>query len=353
MRDNMKTAAALFSIVLLTTSAQAAARNLERVTVSGNEFVRLAEWSESAGCSMKWNKRDGEIDVSGPSARLNFTIDSRRAEIYGVSIWLCLPVVNRNGVPLISLADVRSTLEPVLSPRKSEDRVHTVCLDPGHGGKDGGKAQGLHYEKKYTLLLAQETAGLLKEQGFKVVMTRSNDDAVELSDRPQLASRHGADVFVSLHYNASEPNLHGVEVFCLAPPDMNSSDEGGGTSTHPAETGNAQDDRNVLLAYQMQKSITRSLPLEDLGLKRSHFEVLRLARIPAILIEGGFLSNADDAKKIYDAAIRKRMARAIVDGLLAYKKAVTPLPPSAEGDSFGARPSSGAATSGLPTRQNH
>jgi N-acetylmuramoyl-L-alanine amidase len=202
--------------------------------------------------------------------------------------------------------------------------VQTICLDPGHGGRDGGKAQGHNYEKKYTLLLARETADLLQEQGFKVVMTRSNDEAVELLERPQMASRRGADLFVSLHYNASETrSVHGVEVFCMAPPGMNSSDEGGGKSNHPVETGNAQDDRNVLLAYQLQKSITHSLPLEDLGLKRSHFEVLRLARMPAILIEGGFLSNSEDAKNIYDSAFRKRMARAIVDGIVAYKRALT------------------------------
>jgi N-acetylmuramoyl-L-alanine amidase len=315
-------AAALFSMLLWSACAQAALHNLARVAVSGNDYVRLAEWGASAGYAMQWNKKDGDIEMSGPSARLHFSIDSRRVEISGVTVWLCLPVVNRNGVPLLSLADARSTLEPVLSPRKSEARVQTVCLDPGHGGKDAGKAQGLNYEKKYTLLLAQETAGLLKEKGFKVVMTRTNDEAVELSDRPQLATRRGADLFVSLHYNAAETDVRGVEVFCLAPPGMNSSDEGGGTSNHPAETGNAQDDRNVLLAYQMQKSIIHSVPLEDLGLKRSHFEVLRLAHVPAILIEGGFLSNPQDAKHIYDAAFRKRMAHAIVDGIIAYKRAL-------------------------------
>jgi N-acetylmuramoyl-L-alanine amidase len=319
----MRAAAALFAMVLLTASAPAALPHLERVTVSGSEYVRLAEWGASAGCAMKWNKRDGEVIVSGPSARLKFSIDSRRAEISGVSVWLSLPVVNRNGVPMISLADVRSTIEPVLSPHRSEARVRTVCLDAGHGGKDGGKTLGRNYEKKYTLLLAEETAALLKEEGFKVVLTRNKDETVELPERPQLASLRGADVFVSLHYNAADTGVHGVEVFCLAPPGMNSSDEGGGTSGYPGEPGNAQDDRNVQLAYQMQKSITRNLPLEDLGLKRSHFEVLRLAHIPAVLVEGGFLSNPEDAKNIYDAGFRKRMARAIVDGLLAYKRAVT------------------------------
>jgi N-acetylmuramoyl-L-alanine amidase len=321
----MRTAAAYFLAVLLATSTQAVPAGLEKISVSNSDYVRLVEWGKSLGCSVKWNKSDGEVEVSCPSNRLNFSVDSRRAEFSGVSVWLSLPVVNRSGVPLIALVDVRSAIEPLLSPRKSEEPVLTICLDPGHGGKDTGFARGLHYEKKYTLLLAQETAGLLRQEGFKVVLTRSNDATVDLPDRPELASRHGADLFVSLHYNAAtEPGVHGVEVFCVAPPGMNSSDEGGGASNHPAEPGNAQDDHNVLLAYQMEKSITHSLSLEDLGLKRSHFEVLRLARMPAILIEGGFLSNPADAKNIYDAAYRKRMARAIVDGIIAYKRAVTP-----------------------------
>ncbi len=70
-----------------------------------------------------------------------------------------------------------------------------------------------------------------------------------------------------------------------------------------------------LLAYQMQKSLARSLPFEDRGMKRSRFEVLREARMPAILVEGGFMSNPGDAAKIYDAAFRKKMARAVVDGI--------------------------------------
>lgn len=320
----MRTAAALVALVLLTAPAPAALRNLERVTVSGSEYVRLAEWAESAGCALKWDKKGSEIEVSGPSARLAFSIDSRRAEICGVSVWLCLPVVNRSGVPWISLANINSTLEPVIAPRKTEARLKTICLDPGHGGVDTGKAQGRNYEKKYTLLLARETASLLEERGFHVVMTRSNDAAVDLSERPELAVRDRADVFVSLHYNAAEASVHGVEVFCLAPAGMNSSDAGGGkSSSYPAEAGNTHDARNVLLAYQVQKSIVHHLPLEDLGLKRSHFEVLRLAHMPAILVEGGFLSNPAEAKDIYDAGFRKRMASAIVDGIVAYKEAIT------------------------------
>ena len=114
----------------------------------------------------------------------------------------------------------------------------------------------------------------------------------------------------------------GLEVYCLAPAGVNSSNEGGGKAPHLPEAGNAHDDQNALLAYEMQKAITAGMPLEDRGMKRSRFEVLREAGMPAILIEGGFMSNPADARNIYDTAFRKRMAQAIVDGILAYKKTV-------------------------------
>jgi N-acetylmuramoyl-L-alanine amidase len=306
----------------LTIPTFGALRNLEPVAVSGGEYVRLLAWCEESGLSLKWNKREREIDISGAPARLKLEVDSRKVEIDGVTVLLSLPVVNRGGVALISLADLKTTLEPILFPRKTEKAVKTICLDPGHGGKDAGKTIGGNYEKKYTLLLARATAELLRKEGFKVVLTRDTDEAVELSERPLKAARDGADLFVSLHYNAGESNVRGLEVFCLTPAGLASSNEGGGHSEETTEAGNGQDDRNVLLAYELQKSVTRGLPLEDRGMKRARFEVLREAKLPAVLIEGGFLSNSSEAKNIFDGGFRQRMARAIVAGVLAYQRAI-------------------------------
>jgi N-acetylmuramoyl-L-alanine amidase len=319
----MRIAATVYCLMLcLTASARATWRTLERIPVSGSDYVRLNEWCEASGLSLKWDKKDGCVEVGGSTARLELSVDSRRAEIGGVAVMLSLPTVNRNGAALVSLADLTSTLEPILFPHKSDGHIKTICLDPGHGGKDAGKAVDENYEKKYTLLLARETAGQLKDAGFNVVLTRDRDEAVELSERPLLAARNGADLFVSLHYNAAEPGVRGAEVFCLTPAGLASSDEGGGKSGRTAEAGNGQDDRNVLLAYELQRSVTRGLSLEDRGMKRARFEVLREARMPAVLVEGGFLSNPSDAKNIYDSAFRRRMARAIVDGILAYRREV-------------------------------
>ena len=105
-------------------------------------------------------------------------------------------------------------------PRKSGKKIKTICLDPGHGGKDPGNRLPGRQEKDYTLRLAFELRDQLKQAGFKVVFTRSSDQFIELSERPELARRAGADLFVSLHFNGTDggrAEARGSEVYCLTP----------------------------------------------------------------------------------------------------------------------------------------
>jgi N-acetylmuramoyl-L-alanine amidase len=310
--------------------AKAGIQGLEHVSVGGEDYLRLAEWAESNGFKMTWRDKSDPIELTNHAASLRFATDSRNARkalINGATVLLSLPIIARGGAALISLSDVQKNLEPVLFPQKSRDLVRTICLDPGHGGKDKGEISGDNFEKKYTLLLAQALEPLLRDAGFKVVLTRTNDVYVELADRPALAARQGADLFVSLHYNSiATPGVRGVQVHCLPPPGMKSSDAGGGRASNPAYPGNAQDARNILLACEVLRNITSKLPLEDIGVKRSHYEVLRDAQMPAILIEGGFMTDPQDSKKIYDPEFRQRMAQSIVSGILAYKDAVEEKP---------------------------
>ena len=326
----MKFFAALFCLLAaFTATARVPAQKLDRFVVSGSDYVRLQDWADETGLNFKWQKTSGAISLNNATSRLSLMVDSRRAEICGVNVWLSLPVVNRNGVPLVSLVDVTKTLEPILFPPKSEARVTTICLDPGHGGKDTGEVSRHNFEKTYALLLAREVEELLRQAGFKVVLTRRNDEFVELANRPLLAKRNRADLFVSLHYNSAVSDIRGLEVYCLAPAGVNSSNEGGGKAPRLPEAGNMHDSQNALLAYNVQKAVTEATHMEDRGMKRSRFEVLREASMPAILVEGGFMSNPAEARNIYDPAFRKRMAQAIVDGILAYKRAVEPVLTSA------------------------
>jgi N-acetylmuramoyl-L-alanine amidase len=86
--------------------------------------------------------------------------------------------------------------------------------------------------------------------------------------------------------------------------------------------GNRFDARNIQLAYQMQKSLITRLGLEDRGVRRARFAVLRNAEMPAVLIESGFLSHRDESKRIYDPKYRRQLAQAIVQGVQEYKRAI-------------------------------
>ncbi|MGP8200074.1 MAG: N-acetylmuramoyl-L-alanine amidase family protein [Limisphaerales bacterium] len=315
-------AVSLFLTAVLAAEARVPLQSMNHIFVSGNEYIRLEDWARASGFNVKWVKTAGTIRLTNSSARLDLTVDTRRAEICGVNVWLSLPVVNRNGTILLSVVDAGTTIEPILFPQKSDARLKTICLDPGHGGKDKGEVDGRHYEKKYALLLAREVEKLLKQEGLQVLLTRDSDDFVQLPDRTLMARRQGADLFVSLHYNsAPEHAVGGLEVYCETPAGINSSGEGGGKGLHPPEAGNAHDGQNALLGYEILKSLVNAgMPFEDRGLKRSRFEVLREASMPAVLIEGGFMSNPADARNIYDTASRKRMAQAIAEGILAYKR---------------------------------
>jgi N-acetylmuramoyl-L-alanine amidase len=293
-------------------------------------YVSLSEWARANVFTVHWMERDKTLQLDGPRAHLTFNVearsDARRAQINGVQTWLAFPILYQNGRALISQIDLAETIGPVLSPPKSPGgfRIDTICLDPGHGGKDPGNRAGSNEEKKYTLLLAQEVGTQLRAAGFRAVLTRGGDSFVELSDRPAIARKRGADLFVSLHFNSTEDGrneVKGTEIFCLTPAGATSTNARGEGDTRWV-TGNRNDEKNMLLAYQMQKSYEKNLNIEDRGVKRARFQVLREASMPAILIEGGFMSHPGESRKLYDPAYRKQMAKAIVEGIQAYKKAV-------------------------------
>ncbi|HWD93839.1 MAG TPA: N-acetylmuramoyl-L-alanine amidase [Verrucomicrobiae bacterium] len=323
----MKKAVSIFLLLLLLAPGLAGGANVVRLRPN---YVSLNEWARANVFTTHWVERDKTFELTGRGARLTFNVearsDARRAQINGVQVWLAFPVLERNGALLISETDLSETLGPVLSPPKVHRGIDikTICLDPGHGGKDPGNRAGSNEEKKYTLLLAQEAAAQLRAAGFKVYFTRSSDSYVDLSTRPEIARRRGADVFVSLHFNSTEEGrgeVKGTEIFCCTPAGATSTNARGEGDTRWV-VGNRNDEKNMLLAYQMQKSYAKNVGVEDRGVKRARFQVLREATMPAILIEGGFMSHPSEGRKIYDPAYRKQMARAIVNGIVAYKRAV-------------------------------
>ena len=296
-----------------------------RPPLTGREYVRLEDWARANQFQIR-RFSDKNLQLSNRLARLNVTVNSADAQINGVAVRLAQPVAVRNGVVAISQLDVDKTFGPVIRPPANPPggRVQTICLDPGHGGNDTGERAGGVEEKKYTLLLAQELAAQLTRAGFKVYLTRTRDTKVELADRTGIAHWRKADLFIALHFNSSPSDRNGVkgiETYCLTPAGATSSNAQGEGDTRRLKA-NGNDEKNMQLAYQLQKSLVRGLAAEDRSVKRARFQVLREADMPAVLIEGGFLSHPVEQKRILDPAYRRRMAAAIVEGILAYKRTV-------------------------------
>src|SRR5262245_5912843 len=208
------------AITLFLSGAVAIAAGAARI--GGKEYVRLSDWAKANDLEVRWIKPDETLQLTNRRAKVTLTVDSREAEINGVGVWLSFPTVFREGKVYVSQLDAQTTLQPVLSPprNRSGATIRSVCLDAGHGGKDPGNHIGANQEKKYALLLAQELGEQLKRAGLKVSFTRSSDVFIELPTRPDLAKRRGADLFVSLHFNAtdnSQRTVQGAEVYCLTP----------------------------------------------------------------------------------------------------------------------------------------
>jgi len=305
----------------------AAAARVAHVRIAGQQYLRLGDWAKANGLELHWVKRDESVQLTSHAARVVLTIDSRETQVNGIAVWLSFPVVQNSGVVYLAQLDADTALRPLLSPTRDPAgfKISSICLDPGHGGKDPGYCVGVNQEKKYTLLLAKEVRQQLERAGFKVTLTRTTDSFIELENRPEIAQRRHADLFVSLHFNSAETgrdNVQGAQVFCLTPPGASSTNargEGGGAGWF---AGNRNNNKNLLLAYEVQQALVRDLAVEDRGVRRARFAVLRDATMPAVLVEAGFMSHPVEGKKIFTAAYREKLAQAIVAGVLTYKRAV-------------------------------
>jgi N-acetylmuramoyl-L-alanine amidase len=308
------------------TTAQSAPRSPQPARIGGRDYVSASQWAASKGLTARWIKREETLQLNNDSATVVLKADAREAQINGVQVWLSYPVARAGGNLFVARADCQTTLEPILFPQKNPAgiKVRTICLDPGHGGKDPGNQVGSNQEKRYTLALVQELRAQLTRAGFKVILTRTRDTYVDLGWRPDIARRKNADLFLSIHFNSAESSrasVQGSEVYCLTPAGASSTNaqrEGGGDWS----TGNRNNAQNILLAYCVQKSLTERLAVQDRGARRARFAVLRDANMPATLIEAGFMSHPGEGRKIFSAEYRQQMARAICDAALNYKRMV-------------------------------
>lgn len=181
----------------------------------------------------------------------------------------------------------------------------TILVDPGHGGEDSGTKSLTTpplYEKTYALTTALMLKKHLQHMGYKVIMTRRTDIFIPLPERSKLASAVGADLFVSVHYNAA-PNLlaSGIEVFF-----------------YDSKQPNARRESSRQLAEEVLGQTIGITRMPDRGVKHGNFHVVRETTMPAILVEGGFMSNDHDLARIKSPKYQNALALGIAYGVDRY-----------------------------------
>lgn len=253
--------------------------------------------------------------------------------INGVRFFTHFPLLSSGDEDLISVMDVSKIIEPVLRPSRIQkpERVETVILDPGHGGSDNGASSTWGSEKSFTLDVALAARKELIRAGYRVEMTRATDKAVSLEERVSIANRFPRAVFVSIHFNSSAGGA-GVESFALAPEGVTSnlSDEHHVSAADVArQPGNAMDGQNIALTASIHANVLSRLAAFDRGVKHARFHVLRDVKIPAVLVEGGFISHPVEGQRIATSYYRQRMGAAIAQGIQNYNAAVNYRAPDA------------------------
>ncbi len=298
-----------------------------RVVAAGESFVAIESLASAWGMTVAKSSTT-LVELRGRWTTLQFVPLTRQLRVNGTLVWLNDTVREARGRWAINAVDRAKTLEPILSPSRHLVGLSAglVLLDPGHGGDDPGAVgpEGL-LEKHLTLDLARRVRVQLANLGIRSILTRDSDRALGLSERAALVRRHGAHVFVSLHFNATASrSIYGVETFALTPRGY-SSTAGGDSSSwrQSAVAGNRHDAANVVLAYQIQRSLRQWLgPDHDRGVRRARFQVLREATCPAVLVECGFLSHPATARRLRSAEYLDALAQRIALGIQEYVRAV-------------------------------
>jgi N-acetylmuramoyl-L-alanine amidase len=322
--------------VLLLPAAEAAPERfpatagLGTFVIGGAHYVDAHAFLARSGLERSWMVPGRKARFASRMVTVELEADTRETTFNGLRLLLGDPtVLHRNGL-WISRLDAEKLLGPLLRPElygPTGRLPKLIVIDAGHGGKDTGTRNerlGLD-EKALALDVARRLAALLEKEGYRVLMTRTDDTFIPLGERAEFANRAKADLFISIHFNSvhGSPAVRGAETFILTPQYQRStsaqkSDEG----DRVEQAGNVADPWNAVLGFQIQRQLLNRLGTVDRGLRRARFAVLRLVECPAVLVEAGYLSNDEEARKIATPEYRSAIAEAIATGIAGYSAQV-------------------------------
>ncbi len=248
--------------------------------------------------------------------------------------------ITRVTVALLTASTAESDRPPPAPPVPAEATpIDTVVIDPGHGGEEvGARGPGGTLEKDVTLSVARRIRSLIEQRlGWRVILTRTADETVDLDTRAAIANNNQADVFISVHANASvRPSVAGAEVFYLSVAEygdeargrsVSSTDEvptaGGGSRSldlilwEMAQVAHLE--QSALLAQLVEEELRKRVAMSPRAIQPAPFRVLAGANMPAVLVELGFLTNPDEERRLASEEFQTQAALALVDSLVRFR----------------------------------
>jgi N-acetylmuramoyl-L-alanine amidase len=344
MRQKLMARIALALAILGAFCAVPSRAAFETAKIDGVTYLDAVALGESFGLRASWTETGKRLLLQNATTRVEFKVNHLDAMFDGRIVFMGTPPVYHQRSVWVSYIDAKELLAPLL--RLGLDRpppVRTIVIDPGHGIPDNGaenKRLGLK-ERVLTLDTAFRLKKILEAQGYKVVMTRTTDYGIspekrlDLRQRDEIAVEVKADLFISIHFNSAgqyvpgenTDKVQGTETFRFTPryqvPIRRSVHRPEDDDPNP---GDKNDQWNTLLGYCMHCAVVGGIGSVDRGLRDDQLAVLRLAPCPAVLIESGYLTNDDEARKLATPAYRQKIAEAMAAGVRAYANLGPPPP---------------------------
>jgi len=326
-------------------------KDVPPLIVASRTLIPARAFFEALGATVDWDAENRIVTVQNDGSTVELVIDSSVAKVEGKAKILEVPAMiidhdqDGDGSTMVPLRFVSEGLGAEVSWNEStrtanitpasneivEEETSTfetnygplnllnsnakekmIVIDIGHGGNDTGSIgnQGSSeelYEKDVNLEIGLKVKELLDQAGARYIFTRESDVSVPLYDRPALANDSSADILVSIHNNSFDTaKPEGTEVYYYSKVDEQGLDEGALYGIYSKD-----------IAVLVQKEMVAILGTVDRGAKESeHLAILRRSSMPAIIIEGAFMSNPGDLEKIRTAEFKEKYAYALAKGLI-------------------------------------
>ena len=312
----------------------------------GLDYVAVRDVAKRYGLKATWVK-PGVLMTLSDARGVRFTFEKDQTDFHldGARVFLGELTYHGAGELWVPKLDVIKTIAPLFAPADHGAFLpaapRLIVIDPGHGGTDPGKQNTRLKldEKDMTLDVGLRLKKLLELRGYRVVMTRttdkrfSNSPAIDLPLRAEVANKEGADLFISIHFNAIDRDperVSGVETYVMTPQfQVSTQPEQDRAMVREQYPGNRQDTANVLLGYNLHRRLVADLKSSDRGYKRYRLAVLRPLQCPGVLVEAAYLSNEAEARRVATPEFRQQVAESLAEGVANYAATLAALRPAA------------------------